>query len=483
MSADRLLGDAEIHPGVEEYGSFTDVDSRDADAVFGGPENRKAVEKRLIRKLDLKLSFLLFISIMNYIDRSNVAAARLKGLEEDLHMTGQQFNTLISIMYIGYVLSQIPSNMFLNQLTRPSVYLSSCIFLWGMFSISIGHYRAVLIFRFFLGFTEAVYYPGILFMISRWYKRDELGLRMAYFSCGNAFSKALGSVIASGVFATMDGKLGVAGWRWLFFIEGGLTCAIAATGFYMIPDFPTTPASWLTSEEQMLAQRRMVEDVHGVEKKRVQKSGLVEALSDWTVWWLAALKAILTVGLSFGNYFPTLAATMGYTPSVTLLLCAPPWILGVASSFIISRHSDVTKDRFLHVAGPVFIGIIGFAIGMSTMNTVARYLSLIFIAQSWVSYIVMLAWVSNSIPDSSSKRAIVIAFVNASTGVANIGASYLWPASWGPSYSKSYVVCILAFSVSITMLWVYRLHLTRLNEKAEMNERSLGLPKGFRYIT
>ncbi|KAL4069100.1 MFS general substrate transporter [Scleroderma citrinum] len=401
-------------------------------------------------------------------------------------MTGQQFNTLISIMYIGYVLSQIPSNMFLNQLTRPSVYLSSCIFLWGMFSISIGmaqSYRAVLIFRFFLGFTEAVYYPGILFMISRWYKRDELGLRMAYFSCGNAFSKALGSVIASGVFATMDGKLGVAGWRWLFFIEGGLTCAIAATGFYMIPDFPTTPASWLTSEEQMLAQRRMVEDVHGVEKKRVQKSGLVEALSDWTVWWLAASKAILTVGLSFGNYFPTLAATMGYTPSVTLLLCAPPWILGVASSFIISRHSDVTKDRFLHVAGPVFIGIIGFAIGMSTMNTVARYLSLIFIAQSWVSYIVMLAWVSNSIPDSSSKRAIVIAFVNASTGVANIGASYLWPASWGPSYSKSYVVCILAFSVSITMLWVYRLHLTRLNEKAEMNERSLGLPKGFRYIT
>ena len=95
-----------------------------------------------------------------------------------------------------------------------------------------GSYRAVLISRFFLGFTEAVYYPGILFMLSRWYmtldffffdislnslslryKRHELGLRMAYFSCGNAFSKALGSLIASGIFATMDGKLGYAGWR------------------------------------------------------------------------------------------------------------------------------------------------------------------------------------------------------------------------------------------------------------------------------
>lgn len=120
-------------------------------------------------------------------------------------------------------------------------------------------------------------------------------------------------------------------------MEGGLTCAIAVAGFYMIPDFPTTPASWLTDEEQMLAQRRMVEDLHGVEKRAMQKSGLVEAFSDWTVWWLGLSKAVLTVGLSFGNYFPTLAATMGYSPSVSLLLCTPPWILGVVSSFVISR--------------------------------------------------------------------------------------------------------------------------------------------------
>lgn len=173
-STDRLLlGDAEISPSDTEDGAFTGVvNDHGADDIFGSPEERKTVEKALLRKLDLKLSFLLFISIMNYVDRSNVASARLKGLEEDLHMSGRQFNTLISIMYVGYVLSQIPSNMFLNQLRRPSVYLSSCIFFWGMFSLSIGmaqSYRAVLISRFFLGFTEAVYYPGILFMLSRWY--------------------------------------------------------------------------------------------------------------------------------------------------------------------------------------------------------------------------------------------------------------------------------------------------------------------------
>ena len=125
--------------------------------------------------------------------------------------------------------------------------------------------------------------------------------------------------------------------RWLFFIEGGLTCAIAATGIYIIPNFPTTPAPWLTVEEQLLAQRRMLEDLRGVKKKDTGKSVFVEAFSDWSVWWLALTKIILTIGLSYGNYFPTLAATMGFSTSVTLLLCAVPWILGVASSFVISR--------------------------------------------------------------------------------------------------------------------------------------------------
>ena len=108
----------------------------------------------------------------------------------------------------------------------------------------------------------------------------------------------------------------------------------------MIPDYPTTPASWLSTEEQVLAQRRMTEDMcktgHDSFKSNWQ-SGLVEAFRDWTVWWLAISLAILNASLSFGVYFPTLAATMGYSPTITLLLCAPPWILGLATSLIILR--------------------------------------------------------------------------------------------------------------------------------------------------
>ena len=136
------------------------------------------------------------------------------------------------------------------------------------------------------------------------------------------------------------------GIRWLFFIEGVLTCVVAAMALNLIPDFPTTPASWLTMEEQMLAQERMVEDVCGIENdplKSTPRSGLVEATTDWTVWWLAGALIVLAAMLSFEQFFPTLVATMGHGPVVSLLLCSPPWILGATTSLFILRfvHHDV----------------------------------------------------------------------------------------------------------------------------------------------
>lgn len=478
----QRIANTEIYPDVEEY-TPTSVG---ADSEL---DRRREVERRLLRKLDLRVGFLVLVYIMNYMDRNNMAAARLKGLEEDLRLTGQEFNTLISVLFIGYGIMQIPSNIYLNRIRRPSLYLSWCIFLWGIISISTGaaqSFHAALASRFLLGFSEAVYYPGVLLMLSRWYKRDELGLRMAYFTGGSSLANAFGSLIASGVLATMDGKLGYQAWRWLFFCEGVLTCMIAASAFFIVPDFPTTPAFWLTSEERMLAQKRMEEESDGINHdsiKVVEGSGLAKALTDWKVWWLAIALAILNVALSYSFFFPTLAATMGYSPTITLLLCAPPWIVGLLTSFYVMGHSDRTGDRFWHIVGPVSMGIIGFVLAITSTDTPARYLSLFFMTQITVSYIVLLAWLSNSIPESSSKRAVSIAFANTLSSTSNIASSYVWPAAWGPSYVNSFLICILTASVSLSMLWVYRLHLIDLNKEAEMNECALGLPTGFRYVT
>lgn len=79
------------------------------DEEFGGTEARKKMEKKLLRKLDLRMSILIIIYILNYIDRNNASAARLRGFEVDLHLEGQQFDTLLSILYVGYILMQVPS--------------------------------------------------------------------------------------------------------------------------------------------------------------------------------------------------------------------------------------------------------------------------------------------------------------------------------------------------------------------------------------
>ncbi|KAG6333459.1 hypothetical protein ID866_5629 [Astraeus odoratus] len=177
----------------------------------------------------------------------------------------------------------------------------------------------------------------------------------------------------------MDGKLGYAAWRWLFFIEGGLTCAIATIAISIVPDFPTTPVPWLTPEEQMLAQKRMEEDVGAIGpklSKSSQASGLTEALADWTVWWLAIAATMLSASESFGTFFPTLVATMGYSPTITLLLCAPPSLLSFATAIIVVRHSDMTRDRFWHIVVSLLLGIIGFVSASLTMNNTIRYISL-----------------------------------------------------------------------------------------------------------
>ncbi|KAG1733005.1 MFS general substrate transporter [Suillus paluster] len=442
---------------------------------------RSIVEKRLLRKLDLRVAFLVLVYIMNYMDRTNAAAARLRGFEEDLGMTGSQFNTLMSILYVGYFLTQVPSNMFLDRMKRPSLYLSSCMAIWGALTVFIGTYHTVLILRFFIGFVEAAFYPGAVFLLSRWYKRNELGLRTALLACGSSVSNAFSTLMASGILAGLDGTLGFTGWRWLFFVEGTLTIVIASSAIWILPDFPSTPSVWLSPDEQTLAKQRMEEEVAAASPQR-DFLVFAEALMDWRVWWLGAALALMVASLSFGNFFPTLSATMGYNTTISLLLCAPPWILGTATSFIVARHSDATGDRFWHITGPLLVGIIGFMIAISTMNTAIRYLSLFFMTQAQVAFVISLTWAMNTLSQSQSKRAAAVALINSMGSIGNIGSSYFWPSSWGPSYVNSYLICILTSVMSIAMCWVFREHLSRCNEAAAAKERALGLPEGFRYL-
>ncbi|KAG1806862.1 MFS general substrate transporter [Suillus plorans] len=466
-----------------------DPEDIDPDAEFGGSAARKELERKLLRKLDLRMSILVLIYILNYVDRNNAGAARSRGLVADLHLTDQQFATLLSILYVGYIIMQIPSNMFLNFTGKPSLYLPACMAVWGMISALTGittNFTGAVITRFFLGFVEAAFFPGSLFLISKWYKRTEIGFRTAILYCGNIISNAFGALLASGILGGMNNVLGHAAWRWLFYLEGALTVFVAICAIFILPDFPST-TKWLSDDERRLALRRMEEDAGVGDQKETEQGGLTHglylAVTDWTVWWFAMAVNAIVVSLSFNAYFPTLSATLGYNPTVSLLLVAPPFVFAVIVTFCLCRHSDYKQERFYHIIGSWIAGIIGFIIAISTMNTAARYVSLFLMAQTYAGLVVMLAWMNNSFPRPPSKRAVCVAIINGFSQLGNVAGSYIWPLSWGPTYRYSYGICIAASGTAIIMAWIFKQHLISLNEKLEREEQEKGIKeKGFRYL-
>ncbi|KAG2357241.1 sugar transporter [Suillus spraguei] len=451
----------------------------DLNVEFGGVEARKKLERRLLRKLDLHMLMLVLIYILNFIDRNNVgrlSAARSRGLVTDLHLKGQQFATVLSILYVGYIIMQVPSNMFLNYIGKPSIYLP--VSLTGITTNFVG----ALLMRFFLGFVEAAFFPGAVFLISKWFVQE----RRDWCQSGHLLLQRLRALIASGILANMDGVRAQAAWRWLFYIEGSLTITVAIIAIFVLPDFPAT-TKWITDDERRLALKRMKEDAGVGDEVETESGGFGYgfrlAITDWKVWWLATLSFAQVVALSFVVYFPSLTATLGYNPTVSLLLVAPPWIYAVIFTFLWARHSDKTQERFFHLSISNLIGVIGSLISICTMNTAARYLSLFFMAQSCSAHVLMTTWISSTFPRPPSKRAVCFSLINAVQQLGNVAGSYVWPLNWGPGYRYSYAIVIAGYVTATTMTWILRQHLKTLNKKLEKGEEEQGIKvKGFRYV-
>lgn len=131
-------------------------------------EERQVLEKKLVRKIDIRLlPILVLMYIMNYLDRNNIASAKLAGktgMVKDLGMTSTQYSTCVSILFVGYILMQVPSNLFLSKCGRPALYLPSVMIVWGIISGSTAaaqSYGSVVAIRFLLGFVEAAYFVSI----------------------------------------------------------------------------------------------------------------------------------------------------------------------------------------------------------------------------------------------------------------------------------------------------------------------------------
>ncbi|KAM5345247.1 hypothetical protein ACJ41O_011109 [Fusarium nematophilum] len=460
----------------------TGVASVDYAAIVAAwsPEERAIREKKFLRKIDYRLlPILIVMYIMNYIDRNAVPHARVQGLEEDLGLKGVQYNIVLSITFIGYILMQVPSNMILS-LVRPSWYLSLCMVAWGIVSgatAAVHSFSGLAACRFFLGVTEAPFFVGVAFLFSGWYTRKELGLRLGIFFCAAMLSGAFGGLFAAGIAAAFENNK-IESWRWLFLIEGIATVVFAVVTGLVIPDWPAT-TKWLSEEERALGVMRIVEDAGEEEDEISTMTAFKMAAKDHRVWLCILGQMCVQAVASLTNFLPTLVKNFGYSTIHTLLLTAPPYLFTAMFCLFNTWYSDRTSKRSPHMIYPSVVALAGIVITMATTNTGARYFALfLMLPGTYGCFQISNAWMANIGARPRKKRAISLAMNNSVGNLALVWTPYLYPASEGPRYMTAWSVNLALTVVTIVSSVVLTFLLRRDNRKMDELEGSLSVEEG-----
>ncbi|KAK8912511.1 MFS transporter prlL [Metarhizium anisopliae] len=434
---------------------------------FGAHEKTDPREIALVRKLDRWIMPMLWVMYwLNYLDRNAIVLARLNNLEKDLNLVGTQYQTCVSILFVGYILGQIPSNMFLTR-TRPSRYMALSMMLWAIVSAMTAlasNYIGLVLIRFFLGLTEAPFYPGAIYLLSIFYNRKEVATRIAILYTGNILATAFAGLIAAGVFHGMDGLAGIAGWKWLFILQGIVTFLVACIGYFCLPDFPST-TRWLNEEERRLAHERIELDTVANQGSTDTLKGLKQALADPLVWVFSFMAHMHLAANGFKNF------TLGLSRTLTLVLTCPPYLIAGAVTIAVSWSSGKMNERTWHITISKAVATAGFAACAATINLPARYVSMvIFTVGTYGVNSLILGWCGSVCGQTKEKKAAALALVNTFATISFIWTPYLWPESDKPRYLTA-MVGSGAFSVmTAVMAWVAKMLLKRRNRKIQRTE-------------
>lgn len=192
---------------------------------------------------------------------------------------------------LRYVVFEVPSNMVLTR-TRPCYYLPGIMCAWGAVTIGMSFtptYEALVGFRVVMGCLESGFAPGMLLMLSSWYKKEEQSKRFAVYISAAILWGAFGGLLGGAITSGMDGMHGMAGWRWLFAIEGAATVGFSLIALFILPDFPATTSKRKFSEaERRLAVRRLLHDDQQIRNDDEPKMGAWQAFKlsmvNWRTW-------------------------------------------------------------------------------------------------------------------------------------------------------------------------------------------------------
>ncbi|GMK54216.1 hypothetical protein CspeluHIS016_0108020 [Cutaneotrichosporon spelunceum] len=421
-------------------------------------------ERRLVRKIDMRLFPMLWVMFcMNYLDRTNIGNAKVGGMAHDLKLTSSQYSLVLSVFFIGYLLWEVPSNMMLSRST-PRIFVPTLMVVWGAMCIAvvgINNLGGMIAFRFVLGLVEAGFFPGIMLVISCWYKPEEMSKRVAGLYSATMMAGAFGGLLAGGLIEGMEGIRGIRGWKWMFIIEGIMTVAIALIGYIVLPNYPlTTP--WLSEEEKTLAIARLIAASGlevGDEERLSHWDGFKASVSDPITWVMLVLYNMLSSVGTISYFFPSLLETMGYQGHQLQFMTVPIYVVAMVVGCSAGVFADRTGMKAYTIVGGATLSVISFIICASVNVPQVRYAFICFGAAGiWTNIPIFLSWMVTMF-DGREKRAVSIALVNGFGNLASVYGSFFWPSSDAPNYTTGFAIttalCGSAGLLALATKWKY----------------------------
>ncbi len=371
----------------------------------------------VLRKVAWRLIPILFVAyVINFVDRVNISFAK-ETMGIALGLDDVSFGIGAGMFFIGYFIFEVPSNMILERIGARR-WVPVIMLAWGIATAALAFVTTPLQFyviRFFIGFAEAGFFPGIVLFMTYWFPASHRGRMMAIFMTALALSGVIGGPICGAVLELMGGVGNLEGWSWLMIVTG-LPAAVVGVGIYLLISDGPDQAPWLNEDEKALLQRSIG---HTEKPKTSLKAGL-RSFWTWNSAWIYFLLVCGGYGLSF--WMPSLFRGAGVTSAVDIgLLVAIPNLVGAVAMIVISRHSDRTGERRWHLTACFALGALGYAITAFAVDSVALTTLGLSIAMAGLLPSVPLSWTVPTSMLSPSAAAVGIAVI---ASVGNLGGFF-----------------------------------------------------------
>lgn len=433
-------------------------------------------ERRVRRATDFKLlSFIILCFLFLQFDRTNLGNALTGGFKQHLGITQNQINIGQTLFTSGIVVFELPSNLLAKRI-GPNLVIPFLMVAWGAVTLSQGFLHSKPTFyatRFLLAAFESGFIPGMAFYISRFYRNGELGLRYSFFWAANNIAGIISGIIALGLLS-LNGKGGLAGWQYLFVIEGALTLALGVVAFLYFPYSPSSSTSrrsilgrrsiFSQRQFEVIKARTLEDDPLKAEKvgSHVTFRDIIDTLKDWQIIGHCASAFLSSVMLTpMNTYAPSLVKSLGFAGYSANGLQSPGSTLALIVSLSLAWNSDRTGERGFHIAAAMTLSAIGsfwLALPHTGVTKGVLYAGVVLTQGGMGTGQGMnAAWLASRLEDR--KRPVGLALYVMSIQLAGFAGANVFKASDAPRYRHGLIICgscaLSAGVVVIALKYVY----------------------------